>query len=684
MSCTKCQQKKPCTTTNDCACEVYLTSDCVNNVKTEFECLEIATGLSLTETLKAMDEQFCVKFDTITNYFTLINLGTGEEVYKGVNNLGQKEFKTLVKTGNLITITSDANTVIIGLDETALNTYVEANQKLTVVSNAGSSGETLVNTAIVTGDTTNYPIKRIIHSAQNGSGESVVRDLQVNPNDLTLRTKKINSSTLTITSNEDNTEVLINTPTSATIPALYVNNLYVPTEAEFLAGNTKGNGSLAKPFTDTVTAYVAGVPTIAPNTAIQNALDAFIGTGIGGDGVNPASALNPKLSGQRIIVQNNNAGYTFSSNLGISNLYLVLEESINSTTTGYLVDMDDATKFNSTSSVFTIEIKEGKVLQIQGLGFRNSGNTSFDAPQYDTGRVGILLGEGEIYTDYNGADVLTRYIFNGDGNNNDSQLHFQVKCKVRATHQGIYFTKNRMRIDFYNQITSGIFLGSINTATKAFHMTGGQVRFYEKGVIAISSEVSGRTYGVTFDPASDTIGECNFELNSARVTGNSRWCFAKLSAGDVNFIAFNSPSGNEFSTTTPGTSSVVDGLFENLDVNPWGIEFKNNVFSFTGIDQTKVDLTQGNNTSSINFIGSDVLETLVVFNSKATALAFGRKKGSKFLKRVTVNAVDLVAGVEYKVATSGSPSLGTVGSYFTATGSETGTGTAYLETIEIL
>ena len=80
MSCTKCQQKKPCTTTNDCACEVYLTSDCVNNVKTEFECLEIATGLSLTETLKAMDEQFCVKFDTITNYFTLINLGTGEEV----------------------------------------------------------------------------------------------------------------------------------------------------------------------------------------------------------------------------------------------------------------------------------------------------------------------------------------------------------------------------------------------------------------------------------------------------------------------------------------------------------------------------------------------------------------------------------------------------------------------------
>jgi hypothetical protein len=43
---------------------------------------------------------------------------------------------------------------------------------------------------------------------------------------------------------------------------------------------------------------------------------------------------------------------------------------------------------------------------------------------------------------------------------------------------------------------------------------------------------------------------------------------------------------------------------------------------------------------------------------------------------VTVAAVDLVAGVQYIVLTSGAPSLGAVGSIFTATGSETGTGTA--------
>jgi hypothetical protein len=130
------------------------------------------------------------------------------------------------------------------------------------------------------------------------------------------------------------------------------------------------------------------------------------------------------------------------------------------------------------------------------------------------------------------------------------------------------------------------------------------------------------------------------------------------------------------------------GLFQNLGVTPWSVNFKNNVFSYTGVDFTKVDFTQGNGVSSVNSIGNFLIESLVSYPSKAVAKASGLPVNSKFLKRVTVNAVDLIEGVEYKVATPGSPSLGTIGSYFTPTGSEayleTGTGTAYLETIEIL
>ena len=75
-----------------------------------------------------------------------------------------------------------------------------------------------------------------------------------------------------------------------------------------------------------------------------------------------------------------------------------------------------------------------------------------------------------------------------------------------------------------------------------------------------------------------------------------------------------------------------DGLFENLGVDKWSIDFKNNVFSFTGIDQTKVDLTQGNSTSTINFIGGSVLENLITKPSRAQAITDGVPLYSAYLK----------------------------------------------------
>lgn len=59
---------------------------------------------------------------------------------------------------------------------------------------------------------TTYPIKRLIHS-EDGEGESVVRDLQSNTDDITLRTKKIKTDgSLVVTSNEK--EIIISAPTN--------------------------------------------------------------------------------------------------------------------------------------------------------------------------------------------------------------------------------------------------------------------------------------------------------------------------------------------------------------------------------------------------------------------------------------------------------------------------------------
>jgi hypothetical protein len=100
-----CATSTPCTPAVPCDCPAgYMSSDCVNNVKTEFTCFEIETGLTLTETLSLMEQATCALFESITGYITLVNVGTGAEVYKGVNGLGQKQIRSLLSSDNSVDI----------------------------------------------------------------------------------------------------------------------------------------------------------------------------------------------------------------------------------------------------------------------------------------------------------------------------------------------------------------------------------------------------------------------------------------------------------------------------------------------------------------------------------------------------------------------------------------------------
>ena len=142
-----------------------------------------------------------------------------------------------------------------------------------------------------------------------------------------------------------------------------------------------------------------------------------------------------------------------------------------------------------------------------------------------------------------------------------------------------------------------------------------------------------REYG--HDETEDFVFEPHIVLLPAttqEVSQIMQYCFAKLNNESVQFLAFNSPSGEGFATTIPGSLTIVPGLFENLGVNKWNIDFKNNVFSYTGIDFTKVDLTGGNAYSAINFIGNDVVESLIIKSSRAQAIADGVPLYSAYLK----------------------------------------------------
>lgn len=683
MSCNQCNDT-PCVEQN-CGCKVYLTSDCIT-VKSVFSCFEIASELTLTETLEALDEAICDRLATVTNYFTLVNTGTGSELYNGVNNLGQKKIRKINRTGLLVTVIQNTDDISISIDEAEMIKFVQLNQILYTAANVGAGAEVYKNTTGTTLKTFNFrKIKKVNLGA---TGIEILNDIVVHEDDVEVRVKKLNSSTLTIT--DDGSIILINQPLTTEIPAIIVNNFHTISYQEWLllGGNLdplyvyKGFGTLSKQFTDSTAFTNSVTKVVTPNTALKNALDHYVGTG---------TRLQPQRENQQIVVQKNSTGHTHPLDLNYSSLDLLLEGNINCTTTSWLVNMDDPTRFNANNSTFTINIEEGAVLDVSStLGFKNSGNTNTTLPAFEPGRIGLILGDGLVYSSYNGENVLTRYIFNGDGNFNDSGLHFEIRCRVRADFQGVYLTKDYQRIDFYNLIQSGLFLGSVNIALQAFKMEGGQVRFYEKGAIHIGSETSSRTYGVTFEP-SQRLGSdlCRFELNSAKVNYVCRYVFAKLNDLNVDFIGFNSQgTGN---TVFPfGSSTIENGLFFNHGASLWQVSFNNNTYQFTGIDFTEVDLTMGNSVSSFNTIGSNIYETLVVYPSKQLAKTV-LVNNSKFLKRVTVISGSFVGGLEYKIVTIGNTdftsigaSANTIGMWFTATGPGAGTGTAVLESIEIV
>lgn len=110
-TCNTCNPK-PCVTPTPCGCPAgYFSSDCVSNVTAEFQCLNIETGLPLTDTLEALDQAICDKVETITNYISLVNVGDGAEVYKGVNGIGQKQLRTLTSENNSVVIQTNTDTI---------------------------------------------------------------------------------------------------------------------------------------------------------------------------------------------------------------------------------------------------------------------------------------------------------------------------------------------------------------------------------------------------------------------------------------------------------------------------------------------------------------------------------------------------------------------------------------------
>ena len=610
-TCYQCNQPPLCAP-NDCSCPIKdLSTDCVLYTGNDLSCSGIQSQTILTDLIQQLDEFICVLVEQSIFSTVLISVGSGADVYKGVDLQGRKEIKKINAVGDLVTVTPNLNDISISIDEAELTNFINGliPEEVCIESDSLS----------VTEEEGCFKVELEVVSL-NGSLEIT----QVSPG-----------------------VINIEQPETTDILRFIVNSAYTGDEE---------TGSLSKPY-----------------KTIQGAVTAYIGS--------TGTAQEPDFINAEIIIQKG-VGYLYTGNFNLNTGTgsIILEEGtevVSDPTGAWLCDFD--TLSDTELAKLNIVLKDSSRLVLQKNGFRNRGTTVDNQLFQDYKQIAIT-GTGIVVQ--NSISLTNSYVIFesnytvNDTYPNDGAYHFDIsQVRIATNTQSIYKVGGNSQITFANclSISAGL-ITSLPTSTIIFNQIGGRIR------ISNTSLSISPFFVVTLDkifPVSKSTGiPCNLEIINTFIGGRMG-----------TFIS--NETLLEASVTIDNLSSAVNQLScTNIAKSPnvlWrGLTAFSCTFTTGEVDQTQVDLTSGNTISTTNTFGTKIVESLQVFGSRALAAASGAKKGNIFINRKIVNAVDLVAGVEYQVLTSGSPSLGTVGEYFTATGSETGTGTAYSYTRDIL
>lgn len=150
MPCNKCSNKNYTNTcgcndvsNNTCLCPIKdLSTDCLLYTGLPLKCSGIDTNTVMTEVIQELDEFICNKFEEVINFLTLINVGTGARVFRGISNIGEKEIRTIVSenTALLDVIENEDNIGInpglpsLELDGEVLNFLITTSQGQTTLS----------------------------------------------------------------------------------------------------------------------------------------------------------------------------------------------------------------------------------------------------------------------------------------------------------------------------------------------------------------------------------------------------------------------------------------------------------------------------------------------------------------------------------------------------------------------
>lgn len=385
---------------SECACPVYISTDCVNQVRAIFECSNIESGLTLTETLEKLDQYICDKFGEVARYLRIVNIGGGAELYKGQNGIGEKVFRTLDATSDIITVTQLTDTVTVGIDEPELINFIVENTP-SINYDAQSLG---TGADVFKEEASNVFKFRSIKS----SDSSVIIEEEADEINLKVKTYTAgNGLDLVGTefSHENTSSVADLTPTDRT----YVKSLTFDTfghvqsyttGTESIDGSeTKvqaGTGAIVTGTGTAVNPYIVSVPNVVPPDGSETKLQASTNVTITGTG----TIANPYV----ISSTDTNMTYTAGPGLSLSGTTFNIENLQKVITASYtLTDADDNfTIIVNSSSAITITIPSGLKSKIN-IGFIQKGTGDVQFSEGSSVTLHTAVGnkiKGQYYQTY--------------------------------------------------------------------------------------------------------------------------------------------------------------------------------------------------------------------------------------------------------------------------------------------
>lgn len=130
----------------DCSCpQKDMSTDCSTYTGDDLPCSGIKKHTLLTEVIGNLDAHICNKFTEAINYLTLLNVGTGAEIFKGINGIGNKEIRTVLSDDtSLLDVIQNTDTINIkaGTHRLELNSTTDI---LSLIVNTLSGDRVLTN-----------------------------------------------------------------------------------------------------------------------------------------------------------------------------------------------------------------------------------------------------------------------------------------------------------------------------------------------------------------------------------------------------------------------------------------------------------------------------------------------------------------------------------------------------------